>query len=353
MFTLAVYLMQTSLLSQIAASLPPGVPNVFLVDIPAADRQALTEIAARQPGVLRPPEVMAAVALRLATVDGVPVERLLLRGHARHLLRTRSVTWLREKPADAVLAAGAWWDPANPPREPQVSVEEEAARALGLRPGSTVVFQAWGRTIRATVACIHRPEAIRMSMRFEFIFSPGVLEGFPAVYYGGMRVQPRDVPALQRVLYERFPTVTVINVADVLEIVQQVVDRIAAVYRFLSLFTILAGAVILASSVAGTRFRRMRETAILKTLGATRGRVAGIFSVEFFVLGAAAGGIGAALATGFTAAVLKGLLDTPFRFAPAPAAAAILLTALLATAAGWVASWSILSRKPLEVLRDE
>ncbi|HEX9108268.1 MAG TPA: FtsX-like permease family protein, partial [Longimicrobiales bacterium] len=274
MFTLTVYLIETSLVSQIAASMPPGVPNVFLVDIPAADRQALTELAARQPGVLRPPEIMAAVALRLATVDGIPVERLALRGHARHFLRTRSVTWLREKPAGALLAAGAWWDPAHPPGEPQVSAEEEAALALGLRPGSSLVFQAWGRTIRATVASIHRPEAIRMSMRFEFIFSPGVLEGFPAVYYGGMRVEPRAVPALQRVLYERFPTVTVINVADVLEIVQQVVDRIAAVYRFLSLFTILAGAVILASSVAGTRFRRIREAAILKALGATRRRVA-------------------------------------------------------------------------------
>jgi putative ABC transport system permease protein len=232
-------------------------------------------------------------------------------------------------------------------------VEEEAARTLHIQPGSTLVFQAWGRTLRARAAAIHRPEAIRMSMRFEFIFSPGVLNGFPAVYYGGMRVRPRDVPGLQRVLYERFPTVTVINVADVLEIVQQVVDRIAAIYRFLSLFTILAGAVILASSVAGTRFRRIREAAILKSLGATRRRVAGIFSIEFLVLGAAAGAIGAALATGFTAAVLKGLFEAPVHIAPIPALLAVVVTALLATAAGWLASWRILGRKPLEVLRDE
>ena len=79
---------------------------------------------------------------------------------------------------------------------------------------------------------------------------------------------------LQRVLYRQFPTVTVINVADVMQIVEDVVGRIALVIRFISVFTILAGAVIVASSVAGTRFRRMREVVILKTLGATRRRIA-------------------------------------------------------------------------------
>src|SRR5207245_3590078 len=147
----------------------------------------------------------------------------------------------------------------------------------------------FGRNIEAQVASIHRTEAIRLGSGSEFIFDPGSLAGLPTTYYGGVRVTPAAVPALQRAAYEKFPTVSVVNAADVLKIVQDVVDQIALVIRFISLFTILAGAIILASSVAGTRFRRIREVVILKTLGATRRRVAGIFSGEFLILGAVAG----------------------------------------------------------------
>ena len=97
--------------------------------------------------------------------------------------------------------------------------------------------------------------------------------------------------------------------ADVLQIVQGVVDRISQVVRFISMFAILAGAVILSSSVAGTRFRRMREVVILKTLGATRWRVSRIFSVEFLVLGGVAGLMGSLLAGGFANLLLKRMLD--------------------------------------------
>jgi putative ABC transport system permease protein len=192
-----------------------------------------------------------------------------------------------------------------------------------------------------------------MAARFEFIFNPGQLDGFPAVYLGSARVQPNAVPALQRVMYDRFPTVTVINVADVMQIVEEVVDRISVVIRFISAFTILAGAVMVASSVAGTRFRRIREVVILKTLGATRRRIAGIFSIEFLVLGAVAGIMGSLLASGFAAMILKLLMEIEFHFDPVANLTAIALAALIAAGAGWAASFPILGRRPLEILRDE
>jgi putative ABC transport system permease protein len=192
-----------------------------------------------------------------------------------------------------------------------------------------------------------------MSARFEFIFNPGQLAGLPAVYYGSARVRPPDVPALQRVMYQRFPTVTVVNMADVMQIVEDVVDRIAVVIRFISAFTILAGAVMVASSIAGTRFRRMREVVILKTLGATRSRIAWIFSVEFLALGGIAGLMGSLLASGFAALVLKQLLDIEFHVDAVSGGITIALAALVAAAAGWAASFRILGRKPLEILRGE
>jgi len=166
-------------------------------------------------------------------------------------------------------------------------------------------------------------------------------------------MKPAAVAALQRISYETFPTVTVINVADVLDIVQQVVDQIARVIHFLSAFAVLAGAIILASAVAGTRFRRVREVVILKTLGATRRRVAAIFSTEFLVLGTVAGIMGSLLATAFAAVVLKRLMQVEFQFDWWPNLIAIGATAAVANLAGWLASWRILGQKPLEVLRDE
>ena len=163
--------------------------------------------------------------------------------------------------------------------------------------------------MQTRVACIQNIDSVHLSSRVEFIFNTSALAGFPMIYYSSLRAQPSAVPALQEALYKRFPTVTVVNIADVLQIVQGVVDRISQVVRFISMFAILAGAVILSSAVAGTRFRRMREVVILKTLGATRWRVSRIFSVEFLVLGAVAGLMGSLLAGGFANLLLKRMLD--------------------------------------------
>jgi putative ABC transport system permease protein len=145
----------------------------------------------------------------------------------------------------------------------------------------------------------------------------------------------------------------VVNVADVMQIVEDVVQRIALIVRFISAFTILAGAVMVASSVAGSRFRRMREVVILKTLGATRRRIAWIFSVEFLALGAVAGVMGALLASGFAALLSKRLLDIPFHIDLPADSLAVLAAAGVAAAAGWAASFRVLGRKPLEILREE
>ncbi len=354
MFTLTVYLVQHAMIAEMMQSAPHGMANVFLLDIPAAQRQAVADLLKRQKGLEGPAEIVASVAVRLVSVNGVPVEKLGLQEWGRRFLRTRSVTSVAARPRDAEVLSGAFWDDAqHPTAEAQVCASEEAARILHLKTGMALEWTAWGRTLRTRLACIERTDSVRMAARFEFLFSQGSLDGFPAIYYGSIRVKPSAVAAVQRAVYERMPTITVINMADVLEIVQEVVNQIALVVRFVSAFTIVAGAIILASSVAGTRFRRIREVVILKVLGATRRRVAGIFSVEFLVLGAAAGLLGSALATGFAAVVVKRLLKGDFHFNAGADLFSIALTALVANAAGWLASYRILGQKPLEVLRDE
>ena len=350
MFSLTIYLVQHSMLADIARSAPPGMPNVFMVGITEAQKDGVRTLLRAQAGVQGEPELVPYVPVRLVTVNGTPIEKLVSRGWSRRFLQTRSASWSASKPDYTDVVQGAWWTAG---RQSQVSLAEEAARILNVQPGSRMQFTAFGRDFDAEVACVHRSEAIRIGSASEFIFDPDTLAGLPTTYYGGVRMTPAKVPALQRAIYERYPTVSVINAADVLQIVQDVVDQIALVIRFISLFTILAGVIILASSVAGTRFRRIREVVILKTLGATRGRVAGIFSVEFLILGAVAGLIGSVLATGFSGLLLNRFFEGQFRFDLLPNLLAVALTALIANTAGWLASFRILGRKPLEVLREE
>jgi putative ABC transport system permease protein len=337
------------MLADIARSAPPGMPNVFLIGITEAQKEPVRAMLAAQPGVQSAAEIVPNVSVRLVSVNGTAVEHLGFHGWGKRFLQTRSASWSAAVPEHTEIVQGAWWKGETP----QVSVAEEAAKILGVQPGSHLQFSAFGRSMDVQVAAVHRTEAIRVGANNEFIFDPATLAGLPAIYYGGVRVKAAAVPALQRAAYEKFPTVSVINAADVLQIVQGVVDQIALVIRFISLFTILAGVIILASSVAGTRFRRIREVVILKTLGGTRRRVAGIFSIEFLVLGVVAGAMGSLLATGFSSLLLKRFFEGQFRFEPMPNLLAIVLTALVANTAGWLASFRILGRKPLEVLREE
>jgi putative ABC transport system permease protein len=351
MFTLTIYLVQHGMIAEMNRTSPPGMPNVFLIDISAGDRAAILGLIKQQRGVDGTPELIGTVAAKIISVDGQDVASMDLKGFGRRYRSPRPVTSAGAMPDYVDLVRGDWW--SSPNGSPQVCVDEDAARILRIEPGSQLRWTISGKEVQTRVACIENIDSVHLFSRVEFIFNTSALSGFPIIYYGSLRAQPSVVPALQEALYKRFPTVTVVNVADVLQIVQGVVDRISQVVRFISMFAILAGAVILSSSVAGTRFRRMREVVILKTLGATRWRVSRIFSVEFLVLGGVAGLMGSLLAGGFANLLLKRMLDAPTTIPVIPILLSVLATALIANAAGWMASFPILGQKPLEILREE
>jgi putative ABC transport system permease protein len=351
MFTLTIYLVEHGMIAEMNRTSPPGMPNVFLIDISPQDRDAVLDLVKQQRGVEGTPELIGTVAAKLLIVDGQEVAKMDLKGFGRRYRSARSVTSAGVMPDYVNLVHGDWW-PAST-ANPQVCVDEDAAKILNIRPGSQLRWTISGREVQTRVACIQTIDSVHLSSRVEFIFNTSALAGFPIIYYSSLRAQPTAVPALQEALYKRFPTVTVVNVADVLQIIQGVVDRISQVVRFISMFAILAGAVILSSSVAGTRFRRMREVVILKTLGATRWRVSRIFSVEFLVLGGVAGLMGSLLAGGFSNLLLKRMLDARTSIPVIPILLSVLATALIANAAGWMASFPILGQKPLEILREE
>ncbi|HEX5230124.1 MAG TPA: FtsX-like permease family protein, partial [Bryobacteraceae bacterium] len=264
MFTLTVYLVQHGMIAEMNRTSPPGMPNVFLIDIAPQNRAAVLDLLRQQPGIDGTPELIGTVAAKIQSIDGRDVESMDLKGFARRYRSPRSVTSATVLPDYAIVNRGQGW--AANTTSPQVCVDQDVARILHIEPGSNIHWTISGKELDTRVACIETIDSVHLFSRVEFIFNSSALAGFPIIYYGSLRAQPSSVAALQEILYRRFPTVTVVNIADVLQIVQGVVDRISQVVRFISMFAILAGAIILSSSVAGTRFRRMREVVILKTL---------------------------------------------------------------------------------------
>jgi putative ABC transport system permease protein len=353
MFTVTVWIVQRGLLQDIVRTAPPGMPNVYLLDVTAQNKDAVEKLVSNAPGVLAKPEMVGSVSAQIQSIDGVPFDRDHQRGVARRFSRTVTLSPAAVKPGFTDVLEGRWWKADEHSEVGELSVSQDAARILNLHIGSTIEWNTPQRNFTSKVVAIHKSESVRLAARIEFFMTPSTLDGLPAIYYGGLRATPQSVPAIQKAVYDRFPTITIVNMADVLDTIQSVVDQISLVVRFISGFSILAGAVILASSVAGTRFRRIREVVILKTLGATRQRIAKIFSVEFFVIGTVAGLMGGLLAGVFAWVVLNRLLNATTKLDPLPMFVSIAGTAAIAIATGWLASFHTLGQKPLQILRDE
>lgn len=235
---------------------------------------------------------------------------------------------------------------------PVIAIGDGTAQRLHLGVGSSVEIEIAGRARPLKVAALYRADGQHIGARVAFMVPSGLLKDAPATWYGGAHVEMKQMPAMERALFAAYPTVTVINIADVLNRIETVVDQITFVVRFLAGFSILAGLMILASSIASARFRRMREAVVLKTLGATRMRIVRTFSVEFSVLGLLAGSVGVVFANLLTRVLLR-RLEVAFHIDWPATLVALIGTAILATATGWIASYRILGLRPLEVLREE
>ncbi len=349
MLILAVYLVQADLLRDLRETASPKLPNVFLADVRTSEVEGMRALFARQPGVSQKLDMLPVVMGRFVSIDGTPVEQMKGKHFPLRMLESAELTWADAPPEGDKVLHGAWWKDAQ---AAEIAVGEGVATRLNLSVGTPLQLETGGVQRALKVGAIYRADGQHLASRVEFVLPSGLIAAQPSTWYGGAHVDPAQVGALERVLFAAYPTVTVINVADVLDRIDSVVNQITLVVRLLAGFSILAGLMILASSIASTRFRRMREAVVLKTLGATRIRIVRTFSVEFSVLGLLAGAVGAAFAQLLTRVLLK-RMDVAFHFAWGATLLALAGTAVLATATGWIASYRILGLRPLEVLREE
>jgi len=350
-FILTVYFIQTSLLAQILQSAPTDFPNLFLMGITQRDRDPLAAFFQEQHVAVNSSSFIPMVAARLERVDGKTMDQIERESPNRHHYRGEfSLTWMAELPPETKIIEGEWWKP--PYTEKLISVTEEAAREMQIGVGSILQFNCTGVTINGKVTSIRNVEFVRPGSSNQFVFNPGALDGLPVSYIGALRLPQSQISRLQGELFSRFPSVTSIDVGQMLNRIQNLVDKIAAVIRFVAFFAILSGIIIMASSIAATRYQRIREAVLLKTLGATRAQVARIQAAEFLIIGLAAGLIGGLLSAAAARYLLGHLLNTEFEFRWIPFLAGIVATALTAVVTGWVANRGVLNSKPLEILRE-
>ena len=347
---MSVFLVQQAVVRELHLSSAPNLPNVFLVDITAGEVDGIRRLLKSQPSVTAEPELLPVVSSRIVAIDGVPANKARLKNFPRRMLQTISLTSFTSVPPGTTVVDGKWWTAQED--KPLVAIGQRQAERLGVHVGSKVTFAAQDSQIVATVAATTKADGQHTYSRAEFVLPPAALKGLPVVWYGGVHADPNRVGELQRALYQAYPTVTVINVAQALETVRSVVIQIIYVIQFLAAFSVFAGIVILASAIAGTRYRRVREVVVLKTLGATRARIAAVFSIEFAVLGLVSGLVGVGFANVITRALL-GRMSVAYHFQWSWTALALILTAVATVATGWAASFRVLGLKPLEVLREE
>jgi len=349
MLILAVYLMQGSLLRDIRETASPKLPNVFLIDITQDEVPGIRDFFQHQPGMTQQVDLLPVVAGRFISLNGKSLDKLKDQHFPRRMLENAELSWADAVPAGDKVTQGKWW---SDPNAKEIGIGEGVAKRLNLGVGSAVELEVGERTLWLKVAVLYRADGEHPGARVSFLLPSGLLKEDVATWYGGAHVEIGRIPAMERALFAAYPTVTVINIADVLNRIETVVDQITFVVRFLAGFSILAGLMILASSIASARFRRMREAVVLKTLGATRMRIVRTFSVEFSFLGLLAGAVGVIFANLLTRVLLH-RLEVAFHFDWMATLSALVGTAILATVTGWIASHRILGLRPLEVLREE
>jgi putative ABC transport system permease protein len=363
MVIVAVSLLERTLVDQVGESRPVDSPSFFFIDIQPDQKEALLSLL-RERTHDPAPETTPLVRSRLHAINGRPVATAEETEHPHdkqqdrrkhwYLTREYVLTFLHDLPRDNRVSKGEWWQPGQMFSKPLVSIEEDAARNLGVDLGSTLTFEIQGTTIEAEVSSIRKVEWGNFSTNFYMIFSPGSLDGAPFTYVATVRVPPEQEVPLQQAVVASFPNITAINIGDVLDSFARILDRLALAIRAIAVFCILAGALVMAAALAATRYRRLYESVVLKALGATRGLIARSFAVEYALVGAAAGLIGTALASLLSWAVLKFILeDVSWTLQPEVLAVGFILTLLLSLVVGFLSTFRILGQRPLAVLRHE
>jgi putative ABC transport system permease protein len=351
---MSIHSLQTNLLAEIDLSRRTSLPNMFLIDIQPDQKQGVENLIERATDVR--PELIPTVRARIFAINGreVDLEQRDMRQQRGRLGREYVVTYRPHLESNETIVAGNFWD-ASASSEPEVSIEEGMRGLAGLDVGSTITFDIVGRKLTARVTSLRRVDWRNSRTGFMILFRPGALENAPQ-----MLIAPINAPTdglararFERSLLDQYPNISVIDVAEVVSTLSRILNNVALAVSFLGGFVLLCGVLILVGSIAMTKFQRVYEVAVLKTLGAKRKMLTAMLFIEYALLGLVAGLVGAMASIALSYSIARFVLEIPWDFSPTQTLAGVILTVMLVTLVGVTSSLNALTRKPLAILRSQ
>jgi putative ABC transport system permease protein len=355
---LNLYLTRQVLLSQFTSIGTNNQSNIFFFDIQPDQRTGVAEIV-RATGL---PVIQEApiVTMRLAEVKGRKTSEILLDPQRKtpewELQREYRTTYRDQLTETEKISAGQWIGRVDYHAGDTVpiSLDEEIAKDLGVKIGDELMFDVQGVLIKTKLASTRTIDWKRFQTNFFVVFPAGVLENAPTFYVLVSRVPtPGDSARLQSAIVAKFANVSAIDLTSVIQTVDSILSKVALVIRVMSLFTVGAGVIVLASTIWSGRYQRLQESILLRTLGASRAQIWKILCAEYFLLGLFASVTGIVLAVGAS----WGLAKFVFKLGYAPSIAPLFVAAAavsgLTVAVGLIASRGVGSAPPLEILRAE
>jgi putative ABC transport system permease protein len=339
------------LLADWRRSLPSDVPNNFLVNIRPEQRQALQEFL--QAHGFGKPQMYPMVRARITAINSQPAQSLQLRGDVAkgYVEREQNLTWSADMMEDNQLIAGRWWTAADAGK-PLVSISSEYADGLHLKVGDALSFDVAGEALTVQVASIRKIRWDSFRPNFFLVFPPGLLDGAAGTYMTSIFLTAAQRASLAD-LVRQFPTVSVFDVDAILKQIRDIIDRASLAVQYVFLFTLAAGIVVLLAAVQSTRDERRYESAMLRTLGASRGVVLQGVAAEFSALGFLSGTLAAFGATGVGWILARRLFSLEFTLDPWVWVLGLVCGTILVGVSGTLATRSVVNTPPIVTLRDE
>jgi putative ABC transport system permease protein len=352
-----LFLVQDLLLSQVEFTTRGDRPNMVLYDIQPEQKEELYQLALDKN--LQVMQQVPIVTMRLDSIQGKSRAQLLAdsnRNISSGTLNREFRMTFRDHLIDSEkLVAGEWvgtWQEGEPL---YISVEEEYAKwDLKAEIGDTIVFNIQGKSISTIVGSWREVDWERVQTNFRIVFPAGVLEDFPQFHVLMTKTSSTQQAAdFQRVVIQNYPNVSLVDLELVLTTLQQVLDKISFVVRFMAFFSIVTGFLVLVGSVIVSKYQRMQESVLLRTLGGSRRQILAINALEYSFLGLLASGTGIVISLLATWALSYFSFELVFRPSILPLLVLILAITALTVIIGLFNSREVISQPPLEVLRKE
>jgi putative ABC transport system permease protein len=340
---------------QFEGALPDKAPSFYFIDIQSADAQQFDAVVQRN----APDSTLERVPMlrgRIMSANGIKADDLKPKSDAAWVLQSdRGITFATEVPRGSSVVEGGWWG-ADYRGPPLVSFEKKIADGLGLKVGDPVVVNVLGRNIEARIANLRAVHWENLGINFVLVFSPNAFAGAPhtdiatLTYPGGST--PEQEISLLKAVSETFPSITAVRVKDAIEAVGDVVRNLVFGVRGASLVALIAAMLVLGGALAAGHSYRVYDAVVLKTLGATRGRLIGAYALEYLLLGTTTALFGVAAGSIAAWLVTTRLMNLTFVWLPGPAAAAAFGALLVTVVLGLIGTFTALGHKPATVLRN-